>query len=278
MLRRKPPGKLLPGAHAVDRQYRMIRALAGQGFPVARAYALCLDEAVISTQFYAMEMVEGRIFWNPAFPDVPREEHPAYFDAMNDTIARLHQIDPNAAGLGGYGKPGNYFARQIARWSGQYRADEQAGRVPAMDRLVEWLPENIPTDEPQARIIHGDFRCDNMIFHPAEPKVVAVLDWELSTLGHPLADFSYHLMMFRMPDALGRYRPPRFLHDLQPLPPRRHRPRHQGPAAPRHRRLRPRHRDDPAARAACRARLGPGGEGRRLEAVQAHFLPLGSSP
>jgi aminoglycoside phosphotransferase (APT) family kinase protein len=203
VLRRKPPGKLLPGAHAVDREYRVISALAGQGFPVARAYALCLDEAVIGTAFYVMEMVEGRIFWDPALRDVPRDERPAYFDAMNATIAQLHVIDPEQAGLGDYGKPGNYFARQIARWSQQYQADAEAGRVAAMDRLVEWLPGNIPADEAQARIIHGDFRCDNMVFHPTEPRVLAVLDWELSTLGHPLADFSYHLMMYRMPDALG---------------------------------------------------------------------------
>jgi len=203
VLRRKPPGKLLPGAHAVDREYRVISALAGQGFPVARAYALCLDEAVIGTAFYVMEMVEGRIFWDPALREVPRDERPAYFDAMNATIAQLHVIDPEQAGLGDYGKPGNYFARQIARWSQQYQADAEAGRVAAMDRLVEWLPHNIPADEGEARIIHGDFRCDNMVFHPSEPRVLAVLDWELSTLGHPLADFSYHLMMYRMPDALG---------------------------------------------------------------------------
>ncbi len=122
---------------------------------------------------------------------------------MNATLAALHRIDPESAGLGDYGKPGNYFARQIGRWSRQYREDEAAGRVAAMDRLVEWLPENIPADEPRPRVIHGDFRCDNMVFHPAEPRVLAVLDWELSTLGHPLADFSYHLMMYRMPDALG---------------------------------------------------------------------------
>jgi aminoglycoside phosphotransferase (APT) family kinase protein len=203
VLRRKPPGKLLPGAHAVDREYRVISALRGEGFPVARAYALCLDESVIGTPFYVMEMVEGRIFWDPAFGEVPSEERALYFDAMNATIAQLHLIDPDAAGLGDFGKPGNYFARQIARWSQQYQSDAEAGRVPAMDRLVEWLPRNIPADEPQARVIHGDFRCDNMIFHPSEPRVVAVLDWELSTLGHPLADFSYHLMMYRMPDALA---------------------------------------------------------------------------
>jgi aminoglycoside phosphotransferase (APT) family kinase protein len=195
VLRRKPPGKLLPGAHAVDREYRVITALAGQGFPVARSYGLCLDETVIGTPFYVMEMVEGRIFWDPAFPEIAPAERPA--------IAALHRIDPEAAGLGDYGKPGNYFARQIARWSRQYREDEEGGRVAAMDRLVEWLPEHVPPDEPQARIIHGDFRCDNMVFHPTEPRVLAVLDWELSTLGHPLADFSYHLMMYRMPDALA---------------------------------------------------------------------------
>ena len=203
VLRRKPPGKLLPGAHAVDREYRVITALGAQGFPVARSYGLCLDEEVIGTPFYVMEMVEGRIFWDPAFLDVPREERAAYFDAMNATIAALHLIDPEAAGLADYGKPGNYFARQIGRWSKQYLADVEAGRLAAMDSLVEWLPENIPPDEPEPRVIHGDFRCDNMIFHASEPRVLAVLDWELSTLGHPLADFSYHLMMYRMPDALA---------------------------------------------------------------------------
>jgi len=203
VLRRKPPGKLLPGAHAVDREYRVITALAAEGFPVARSYGLCLDETVIGTPFYVMEMVEGRIFWDATFPEVSRDERPAYFDAMNATIAALHRIDPAAAGLGDYGKPGNYFARQIGRWSRQYQEDAEAGRVAAMDRLAEWLPDNIPPDEPGPRIIHGDFRCDNMVFHETEPRVLAVLDWELSTLGHPLADFSYHLMMYRMPDALA---------------------------------------------------------------------------
>jgi aminoglycoside phosphotransferase (APT) family kinase protein len=199
VLRRKPPGKLLPGAHAVDREYRVITALAAQGFPVARTYGLCLDEAVIGTAFYIMDMVEGRIFWEPDFPEVATADRPRYFDAMNATLAALHSIDPDATGLGDYGKPGNYFARQIARWSKQYVEDVDAGRVDAMDRLVEWLPANIPPDEPQPRVIHGDFRCDNMIFDPIEPRVLAVLDWELSTLGHPLADFSYNLMMYRMP-------------------------------------------------------------------------------
>jgi aminoglycoside phosphotransferase (APT) family kinase protein len=199
VLRRKPPGKLLPGAHAVDREYRVIDALGRQGFPVAQALALCTDEAVIGTPFYIMELIEGRIFWDPALPQVAHAERPAYFDAMNATIAALHSIDPDAAGLADYGKPGNYFARQIGRWSKQYLEDEAAGRIPSMDKLVEWLPQNIPDNGGEARIIHGDYRCDNMIFHPAEPRVLAVLDWELSTLGHPLADFSYHLMTYRMP-------------------------------------------------------------------------------
>ena len=202
VLRRKPPGRLLPGAHAVEREYRVISALGRQGFPVAQALGLCEDESVIGTAFYVMEMVEGRIFWEAALPEIQAAERPAYFDAMNDAIAALHGIDPQAIGLGDYGKPGDYFARQIGRWSRQYLGDEEAGRVPAMDRLVEWLPRNAPPDGGDARIIHGDFRCDNMIFHPTEPRVLAVLDWELSTLGHPLADFSYHLMMYRMPAGI----------------------------------------------------------------------------
>jgi aminoglycoside phosphotransferase (APT) family kinase protein len=202
VLRRKPPGKLLPGAHAVDREYRVITALGRQRFPVARTYGLCEDESVIGTPFYVMDVVQGRIFWEAALPEISAAERPAYFDAMNATIAALHRIDPAAIGLGDYGKPGNYFERQIGRWSKQYEGDVEAGRVPAMDRLVEWLPRSIPLDEDEARIIHGDFRCDNMIFHPTEPRVVAVLDWELSTLGHPLADFAYHLMMYRMPAGI----------------------------------------------------------------------------
>ena len=205
VLRRKPPGKLLPGAHAVDREYRVITALGAQGFPVARTYGLCMDEAVVGTPFYVMEMVEGRIFWETDFPQVPESDRPAYFDAMNATIARLHSIDPAAAGLSDYGKPGDYFERQIGRWSKQYLGDVEAGRVEAMDRLVEWLPQNIPAGGAGAetRVIHGDYRCDNMVFHPTEPKVLAVLDWELSTLGHPLADFTYHLMMYRMPAGVS---------------------------------------------------------------------------
>jgi aminoglycoside phosphotransferase (APT) family kinase protein len=202
VLRRKPPGALLAGAHAVDREYRVLAALAGQSFPVPRVHGLCLDEQVIGTPFYVMDMVEGRIFWDADLPELGQDERAACFDAMNDTIARLHAIDPAAAGLGDYGKPGNYFERQIARWSKQYRGDAEAGRVAAMDRLADWLPANIPDAGDETRIIHGDFRCDNMIFDPAGPEVIAVLDWELSTLGHPLADFTYHLMMYRMPSGI----------------------------------------------------------------------------
>ena len=202
VMRRKPPGKLLPGAHAVDREYRVIRALGSAGFPVAEALGLCIDDSVIGTSFYVMEHVEGRIFWEAALPEVSDADRPLYFDAMNGVIAALHSIDPVAVGLGDYGKPGAYFERQIGRWSKQYHGDVEAGRIGAMDRLAEWLPANIPPGPEESRVIHGDFRCDNMIFHSAEPRVLAVLDWELSTLGHPLADFAYHLMMYRMPVGL----------------------------------------------------------------------------
>jgi aminoglycoside phosphotransferase (APT) family kinase protein len=198
VLRRKPPGMLLKSAHAVDREYRVITALFAAGFPVAETFGLCTDEAVIGTWFYVMDCVDGRVIWDGTFPDVPRAERAAYFDAMNATMAALHGFDPAALGLADFGKPGNYFARQIGRWSRQYLDDEAAGRVPDMDRLVEWLPANIPPGD-EVAVVHGDYRCDNMIFHATEPKVLAVLDWELSTLGHPLADFSYHLMMYRMP-------------------------------------------------------------------------------
>lgn len=198
VLRRKPPGVLLKGAHAVDREYRVISALHGAGFPVPATFGLCMDDSIIGTAFYVMELVEGRNFWDTAFPEVPDADRPAYFDAMNDTIARLHNLDPAAIGLDDYGRPGNYFERQIGRWSGQYLDDADAGRLPAMDALIEWLPANIPPGE-EASIVHGDFRCDNMLFHPTEPRVIAVLDWELSTLGHPLADFGYHLMVYSMP-------------------------------------------------------------------------------
>ncbi len=201
VLRRKPPGPTLPGAHAVDREVRVVSGLHSAGFPVARIHGLCTDDAVLGSWFYVMDMVEGRIFWDATFPQVDRDERPAYFDAMNETIARLHAIDYRALGLEDYGKPGNYFARQIGRWSRQYLEDTEAGRDPNMDALVEWLPENIPEGD-ESSIVHGDFRCDNMIFHPVEPRVLAVLDWELSTLGHPLADFAYHAMMYQMPPTI----------------------------------------------------------------------------
>jgi aminoglycoside phosphotransferase (APT) family kinase protein len=198
VLRRKPPGQILKGAHAIEREAKVLAALGTTGFPVAHVYGLCTDDSVIGSWFYIMEMVEGRIFWDARFPEVSREERPAYFDAMNATIAKLHGIDHEAVGLGDYGKPGNYFARQINRWSRQYLEDADAGRDPDMDKLVEWLPANIPQGD-ETSVVHGDFRCDNMIFHPTEPRVIAVLDWELSTLGHPLADFAYHAMMYQMP-------------------------------------------------------------------------------
>ncbi len=198
VMRRKPPGQLLKSAHAVDREYKVITALHAAGFPAAETFGLCTDDSVVGTWFYIMDCVEGRVIWDGTFPDVPTSERARYFDAMNATIAQLHSFDPAGIGLADFGKPGNYFARQIGRWSQQYLDDEAAGRVPAMDALVEWLPANIPPGE-EVAVVHGDYRCDNMIFHPTEPKVLAVLDWELSTLGHPLADFSYHLMMYRMP-------------------------------------------------------------------------------
>jgi len=201
VLRRKPPGALLRGAHAIEREYRVISALAAVGFPVARPFALCLDETVIGTWFYVMEMVSGRIFWDSTLPGLTRNERPFYFDVMNATIANLHLLDPARIGLADYGKGGNYFERQIARWSRQYLADEAAGRDLNMDRLIDWLPSHIPPGEQQS-IVHGDFRADNLIFHPTEPRIIAVLDWELSTLGHPLGDFTYHLMMYRLPPRI----------------------------------------------------------------------------
>ena len=198
VLRRKPPGKLLKSAHAVDREFRVISALYATDFPVPRPVVLCEDPEVIGTTFYVMEFVEGRIFWDLDLPGLQPDERAAIYDNVNETIARLHTIDYGAIGLEDYGKPGNYFARQISRWSGQYRASE-TGTVDAMDALIDWLPDNIPDDD-SASIVHGDYRLDNMIVHPTEPRVIAVLDWELSTIGHPLADFTYHLMIWDMPN------------------------------------------------------------------------------
>lgn len=198
VLRRKPPGALLKGAHAIEREATVMRGVAPSGFPVPHIYGLCEDAEVIGTPFYVMELVEGRIFWDPELPNTPREDRAAVFDAMNATIARLHMIDPAAAGLGEFGRSGHYFERQIARWTRQYSEDEGAGRDPNLDRLIDWLPAHIPAGG-ETTIVHGDFRLDNMIFSPDTTDILAVLDWELSTLGHPLADFAYHLMMYRMP-------------------------------------------------------------------------------
>ncbi|MDJ0907991.1 MAG: phosphotransferase family protein [Woeseiaceae bacterium] len=198
VLRRKPPGKLLKSAHAVDREYRIISALYAADFPVPRPYVLCEDDEIIGTTFFIMEFVDGRIFWDLDLPDCEKEERAAIYDSANATIAQLHSYDWEALGLSDYGKPGNYFERQISRWIGQYRASETR-TIEAMDALIDWLPENIPADE-SASIVHGDFRLDNMIVHPTEPRVIAVLDWELSTIGHPLADFTYHLLTWQMPE------------------------------------------------------------------------------
>jgi len=198
VMRRRPPGELLKGAHAVEREAKVISSLESVQFPVAHVYGLCTDETVIGTWFYVMDMVEGRIFWDASLPGHSLEDRQAIYDAMSETLARLHMVDYAAIGLGDYGRPGNYFERQISRWSRQYLDDTDAGRDPDMDRLIEWLPRNIPAGD-ETSLVHGDFRIDNMIFHPTEPRVLAVLDWELSTLGHPLADFAYHAMMYHMP-------------------------------------------------------------------------------
>lgn len=196
VLRRKPPGKLLPSAHAVDREFRVLKALHGTEVPVAKPYALCEDESVIGTAFYIMDFVQGRVLWDPALPGMAREERTAIFDEMNRVIAALHKVDYTAVGLDTYGKPGNYLERQIGRWTKQYRASETE-RIEGMENLIEWLPKNIPASD-ETTIVHGDYRLDNVIFHPTEPRILAVLDWELSTLGHPLADFAYHCMTWRL--------------------------------------------------------------------------------
>lgn len=197
VLRRKPPGKLLPSAHAVDREFRAISALAIQGFPVARPVIYCADESIAGTAFYVMSFVEGRVFWNPDMPGSNPAERTAIYDAMNDTLARLHSFDPADIGLSDFGRGENYVARQVDRWSKQYRASETQ-KIDEMERLIEWLPQHLPPAGP-ARLVHGDYRLDNMILAATEPKVLAVLDWELSTLGDPLADFTYHLMQWHMP-------------------------------------------------------------------------------
>lgn len=197
VLRRKPPGKLLASAHAVDREFRAMQALGAAGFPVPRAYALCEDESVIGSVFYVMAMVDGRILWDGRLPGCSPAERRAIYEAEIDTLAALHRIEPADVGLGDFGRPGNYFGRQLARWSKQY-SQSDGPRTEAMDRLIEWLPRQLPADRP-ARIVHGDYRLDNMVLHATEPRVVAVLDWELSTLGDPIADLTYLLMHWVTP-------------------------------------------------------------------------------
>jgi aminoglycoside phosphotransferase (APT) family kinase protein len=197
VLRRKPPGKLLPSAHAVDREFRVISALYRQNFPVAEPIILCEDATVVGTAFYVMSFADGRVFWEPNMPGSNPTERAAVFDSMNETMARLHSFDPIAIGLEGFGKGENYVGRQIERWTKQYRASETE-KIEAMEKLIAWLPQHLPPPQP-ARLVHGDYRLDNMIIAKDAPRVIAVLDWELSTLGDPLADFTYSLMQWHMP-------------------------------------------------------------------------------
>ncbi len=192
VLRRKPFGPLLPSAHAVDREYRVIAGLHPTGFPVARPYGLCTDDSVIGSWFYVMAMVEGRTIWDGAMPGATPAERTATYDAMIDTLAALHSVDVEAAGLSDFGKPGNYFGRQVERWTKQYKLAETEV-MPQVERLITWLPATLP-EQTRTSVVHGDYRIDNMIYHPTEPRVLAVLDWELSTLGDPLADFTYVAM------------------------------------------------------------------------------------
>jgi aminoglycoside phosphotransferase (APT) family kinase protein len=196
VLRRKPVGELLPSAHAVDREFRVLQALAGTQIPVAQTHTLCEDTSVIGSSFYVMDHVEGRIFWDPALPDMTPAERAVIFDELNRVIGALHSVQPTDIGLADYGRPGAYLERQITRWTRQYQA-AQTEPIEAANRLMEWLPRHMPS-EGSTRLVHGDYRIDNVIFHPTEPRIVAVLDWELSTLGDPLVDFSYHCMAWRM--------------------------------------------------------------------------------
>ncbi|WP_230530058.1 phosphotransferase [Microvirga roseola] len=198
VLRRKPPGTLLKSAHAVDREYQVISALAQTDVPVPRTHHLCTDETVIGSMFYIMDYVDGRIFWDGSLPDLAREERGAIYDSMNAALAALHRVDSAAVGLADYGRPGSYFERQIARWTGQYRASE-THPVPSMDALISWLERETPADGGRVSLVHGDYRIDNMIFAPSGPRILAILDWELSTLGHPFADLAYQCMQWRLP-------------------------------------------------------------------------------
>jgi aminoglycoside phosphotransferase (APT) family kinase protein len=199
VLRRKPPGELLKSAHAVDREYKVISALRDTDVPVAKTYCLCEDDDIIGSMFYVMEYMDGRVFWDASLPEIDsNEERAALYDEMNRVLAALHNVDVDAVGLSDFGRPGNYFERQVGRWTKQYRASETE-HSPAMEKLIEWLPANMPADDGTVSLVHGDYRLDNLMFHPTEPRIIAVLDWELSTLGHPLADLSYQCMAWALP-------------------------------------------------------------------------------
>ncbi|PZO06933.1 MAG: phosphotransferase family protein [Lysobacteraceae bacterium] len=198
VLRRKPPGQLLPSAHAVDREFRVLQALHGTAVPVAQPLHLCTDESVVGSMFYLMSYVDGRIFWDPSLPEATPAQRADIYTAIIDAMAALHKVDPAAVGLADYGKPGGYFERQLKRWGEQYRASETRP-IAAMDALIERLPARCPADDGSVALAHGDFRIDNLMFHPSEPRVIAIVDWELSTLGHPLADLGYFCMALRLP-------------------------------------------------------------------------------
>ena len=202
VLRRKPPGKLLKSAHAVDREFRVLRALENTDVPVARAYHLCEDDEIIGSMFYLMSFEDGRIFWEPSLPELDKAARRPIHDELVRVLADLHDVDVDAVGLANFGKPGNYFERQIGRWTKQYRAAE-TGTIEAVEVLIDWLPANLPPDDGSVSLIHGDYRIDNVIFHPSQARAIAVLDWELSTLGHPFADLAYYCMGQRLPHNAG---------------------------------------------------------------------------
>jgi len=201
VLRRKPPGKLLPSAHAVDREFRVISALNKTNVPTPKAYALCEDDSVVGTAFYVMEFCDGRVLWDPLLPDVAKDGRLAIYKAKFDVLARLHAVDYAALGLGDFGRPGSYVARQISRWGKQYKAAETES-IEAMDKLLDWLPANLPAND-ETVLVHGDYRLDNMVYHPSDPRVLGVIDWEISTLGDPLAELSYLCMLWRTPKDWG---------------------------------------------------------------------------
>ncbi len=200
VLRRKPAGTLLKSAHAVDREFKVIQALEHTDVPVAKVYHLCEDESVIGSMFFLMEFIDGVVHWDATLPDLNNEQRRSMYDEMNRVLAAMHSVDIDAVGLSEFGKPGNYFERQIGRWSKQYRTTE-TGTIDAMEQLLKWLPDNLPADDGKVSLVHGDYRLDNMMFHPTEPRILAVVDWELSTLGHPYADLAYQCMQWRLPPS-----------------------------------------------------------------------------